>query len=205
MDAELNDIIGRLKAEKRIIGLVKMMKPLDIFAVLAKDLSLCDEDAEIATKNLLQHVHNVHYEGLSYPSIETNKQYPVPPTMKKEFAINATTMSAAPEINPDEFPPAPLSRAPGWPFDSATLAAMSPRQKGKQIPLMQGPFDPNKKQIGGSGNGIFSKNSPHCKDNSTSTSGASLNIKGTPGWSSSPPGKEFDLPEKRNKKHGRRN
>jgi len=198
-DMQLKDLIGKLIANENVIGLVKMMQPMDIVAVISVDLDLQDGDAESVVANLLQHAR---HEGMGLPGIETNKQYPVPAKIRRDNEVEEDYINNLgqmnPDISPDHFPPEPRPDAVGWPYDGMTKAIMDPKNKGRKRPLMQGVFDPNfkKRQPGGDyggSQGIYSRETPHA-DNSQSSSGRSYDAKGRPGWSSSPPGKEFDLP-----------
>lgn len=199
-NAELKDLVTKLVANEKVKGLVKMMEPQDVVAVMEMDLELHKDVAKSVVANLLNHISR---EGMASLGIEFNKKYPVPPQIRRdnemdEFYIN-NLGQMNPDLDPNTLPPKPREEPDEWPFDGMTKAAMDPKNRTPKSPLMQGPFDPNlkKRQAGGDyggSQGIYSKNSPHF-DNSTSTSGRSYDAKGKPGWSSSPPGKEFDLPD----------
>lgn len=119
----------------------------------------------------------------------------------------------------DQFPPDPRSKADEWPYDDMTKAGMDPKNKSRKRPLNMSKLKDKDKQLkkyvfseknkgildldlrlgqpgGDAGGGIFKRNTPHSRDNSTSTAGnRSWSRRGQPGWSSSPAGKEFDLPD----------
>src|SRR5690606_36316732 len=112
-----------------------------------------------------------------FPRIETNKQYPVPAKLKKDGDIEESAgnfINASPTIiiPRHHFPPDPRQKVGDWPYDDMTTAAMDIKNKGRRRPLMQGPLDLRKRQPGGDGaggQGIYSKNCPHNRDNSTSS------------------------------------
>lgn len=203
-DNEIKDIIDKLIANQKVVELVKMMQPVDIVAVISTDLGLQSQSASSVVSNLLRRI-----EGVASPAIETNKQYPVPSVIRRDNNVDEDFVNnlgqTAPEMNPDEFPPEPRKKPGEWPYDAMTTAAMSPKNKGRRRGMIdsktpgENPFNANLKKrlqpggdYGGS-QGIYSRNSPHF-DNPDSSSGRSYDAKGKPGWSSSPPGKQFDLP-----------
>jgi hypothetical protein len=172
MSEDLKDLIGKLKANGKVMGLVKLMKPMDVVAVISTKMELCDRDAKFVTKNLLQH---------------------------KESYIN-NLGALVPDIKRYHFPPDPIEEPGQWPYDDMTKAAMDPHNKGKKRPLMTSldplDIDPQAKdQSGTSDSGLYLKSPPHAQGNSMPVSGRSFDKRGTPGWSASPPGKEFELPD----------
>lgn len=212
-------IVDAILKHEKAKGIVVSMKPLDMVHVFVKKLDLHPKDASKMAIDLIRKLHSKKTdkeEGLSGNSIETNMQYPVPPALKKEDGnfIDITpklTWRKSQEI------PQPRDRPEGWPYDKMTVAIMDPHaksgkrglktgktKKGKVVKELEkqkfkGPLEPDLRfnQAGGSmgGTGIHSRNAPHNRDNSTSSSGASWSKMGSPGWSSSPPGKEFDQPD----------
>jgi hypothetical protein len=211
-DLELKGLIDQLKSNEKVIELVKVMQPLDIVVVISRDLGLHREKAKTITMDLIKHTKTAETEGMVARGIETNKQYPVPASSRKDQDPNLESEEKIKEdagnyvnslptysVNRNQFPPDPKQKTDDWPYDSMTVAAMAPRSKGRRRPLMQGAFDPNmdKNQPGVSGKGVQSKSAPHSRTNSTSSSGRSWSKQGTPGWSSSPPGREFNLPNDR--------
>jgi len=221
--ANLRDLIGKLIANQKIIELVKVMEPMDMIAVISDDLDLCSSDATNVVANLLMHVNRMNSEGLSGGSIETNMQYPVPSKIKRDnesgeeidedFINNLGSLS--PTMVKYQFPHDQRDQDQDWPYSDATIAYMDPKNKrgkrgltsnkknnGKVVKeknKLKSPFNPNLKlgqpggDYGGS-QGIYSRSSPHA-DNPTSSSGTSYDAKGKPGWSSSPSGKGYDLPD----------
>lgn len=217
MKVKLENLVAKLAANEKLVELVKMMEPSDIIAVVTVDLGLQPQDAENLTNNLLKHVEGM--SGLAVDSTVSNK-YPVPSNLRKpndtdisveEDAGNFINNlgSLVPDMNPDYFPPQPRPDPEEWPYDKATVAYMDPHNKGQKRGMMdakdndppgENPFNANLKKrlqpggdYGGS-QGIYSRDTPHF-DNPDSSSGRSYDAKGKPGWSSSPPGKQFDLPE----------
>jgi len=215
-EEEIRGVIDNIVKNEKSHDLVKIMNPLDIAKVIAKDLSLCPKDAVKATIELISKT-----EALSGNNIETNKQYPVPAQNKRNCPklLKFPKKENAPakpfgkvDITPKfifykhQFPPDPRGEVDDWPYDDMTKTGMKPVNKSRKRPLMMGknPLDQDlrKRQPGGDGaggGGIYQKNSPHFSDNSMSTAGnSSWSKRGVAGWSSSPPGKEFDLPYKEN-------
>lgn len=121
------------------------------------------------------------------------------------------------DVQRHHFPPDPIAEPGGWPYDAMTVKSLKPGTKSRKKPLTMGKgnddqkvddqkikvytfrtFNPNMKPPGGDGGGgggIYSKSAPHLRHNNMSSRGQSWDRKGMPGWSSSPRGKEFDLPE----------
>lgn len=207
---KVESLIAKLVANKKVVELVKMMQPSDVQAVITVDLGLHDDDAQSVVHDLVKHA-----EGLSGPAIDgdVSKKYPVPSVLRKpsdeiEESDNFTNNlgGIAPEMDPDQFPPPPRPEPGNWPYDAMNIAAMDIKNKGKKRGMMdaftppgEDPFNANLKKrlqpggdYGGS-QGIYSRNSSHF-DNSQSSSGRSYDGKGRPGWSRTPPGKEFDMP-----------
>lgn len=192
---DLRDLIAKLTADERVMGLVAIMQPLDVFAVVSSNFELQHEDA----KKVVSHLLNCVREGMASPGIESNKKYPVPAVIRRgnenldEYGIN-NVGQATPDLDPNTLPQQTPPEADDWPFDAMTKAIMDPHARRKR-PLMQGPFDPNleKNKPGMGASGIQSRN-VHPVDNSTSQ-GGTLATKGSAGWSSTPQGKEFDIPD----------
>lgn len=200
LNIELKALVEKLVADTKVLGLVKMMQPVDVVAIISKDLDLFPDEAERVTSSLLHHAHNC--EGMSSPGIESNKKYPVPEKLRKKDIEEYINIVPKYDFSRYHFPPDPVDEPGEWPYDDMTKAAIDPKNKSRKRPLMQGPLDTDlrKNQPGGDGaggKGIYSKNAPHNRHNST-PSGRSWDRKGTPGWSSSPQGKEFSLPGEEN-------
>jgi len=229
-DRDIGRVIDKLISTKKVLDIVKLMQPLDIASVVAVELDLHPLDAARAAVGLIKHNHDVHYEGLAGGSIETNKEFPVPPDRRRKNHVDPEVgieagyhkdegMMAKPQGKIDvtprhviprhHFPPDPRDRPEGWPYDDATVAGMEPRGRGHLRGLTTGPpvryvfkqahpfrTDLRLNQPGGdaSAGGIYQK-SRHSRDNSTPSGGKTWSKQGSPGWSSSPPGKEFDMPD----------
>jgi hypothetical protein len=118
-------------------------------------------------------------------------------------------------VQKHQFPPDPHNKDDDWPYDDMTTAAMKPSTKSRKRPLNmsndkgekkkyifkeKGKFDLDLRlgQAGGDGAGgagLYQKGI-HSKQNYMSTAGnRTWDRKGIPGWSKSPEGKEFDLPD----------
>jgi len=82
-DDEITKFVGELVKHKAIIDLVTKCKPLDIVKFFVVKYDIQPSDAEKFTQNIIKHVHDVHYEGIGPPAIETNMQYPIPKQVKK--------------------------------------------------------------------------------------------------------------------------
>lgn len=208
-DYELQRFIDKLIKNKKALEFVKIMEPLDVVKVFVKDFELCPHDASRATLGLIK-------QGISFPSIETNKQYPVPPLVRgddekrNEHIVKPygkTDITPRYIIFRHQFPPDPRETEPEeWPYDAMTKASMKPSTKqrkrplttGKKVGLKKNPFDTDLRlrQPGGdgAGGGGHQKRAFHSKSNNMSMRGGSWTKRGYPGWSSSLSGKEFDLP-----------
>lgn len=227
-DRDISSVVDKLIMNKKILDIVKLMAPLDIAKVIAIELDLHPVDSAKAALGLIKHNHDVHYEGLAGGSIETNKQYPIPPAKRRKNHVNPEIgieagykkdegMMAKPQGKTDatphhdiprhHFPPDPRDRPEGWPYDAATKAGMDPAKRGHRRGLTSGkdvryvfkkgnPFNTDLRlgQDGMDGGGGIYQKSRHSRDNST-PSGPTWSKQGSPGWSSSPPGKEYDMPD----------
>ena len=186
MNENIQNMLERLVSKQEIVELVKVMKPIEIMKVLAQDHALCASDAAQLAFGLLSSVGDVQKED--YTSI------PIGP----------------PEINGNQFPPPPRARPAEFPYDAMTVAGMDPKNKahkrsltmGKKdsasikVLLKKGIFDPEMSlnQPGGDGgNGTQISMKPG--SGNMPGGGSSWSKQGVAGWSSSPPGKEFKLPD----------
>jgi hypothetical protein len=166
-DHEIETYVNDLVAKQSVLDLVKMMQPLDVAKILLKSFDLRPRQAALITVNLIKHIHMKEGNGLFF----------------------------TPEMNPNEFPPEPKIRAASWPYDPGTLAASDPKNKDGRKPLMQGAFDYRPSKGDPTANGLGIKSSMSSGNGSSSMSSKSITTQGIPGWSSSPEGEEFDLPE----------
>jgi hypothetical protein len=185
--------------------------------ISAFDSSFSGPESTISMKDFMvaKTVRDLRLEALNSPSIETNKQYPVPSQIRrdntKEESILGRPQGKADitpkyDIKPHQFPPEPRQSEPGdWPYDDMTKTSMKPGEKSRKRPIMSG--KDKKKYVfkqdlalnqpggdGPGGQGIYQTARPGSGD--MPGSGTSWTAKGaSPGWASSPPGEEFDLPE----------
>jgi hypothetical protein len=141
----VESIVDELVKNTKISELVKLMKPLEVAKVIAVSLDLQPEQACETALNLIKYA-----EGISAPGIEFNKQYPVPPTMKKDkpkllkFAKDeaflhtpGTKVDITPKfvITRHHFPPDPYSKEDDWPYDDMTVAGMNSKNKSRKKSL----------------------------------------------------------------------
>ena len=143
-DIGLKDLIDKLTSNEKILGLVKMMQPLDVVAVIATDLSLHDKDAKSVVANLLAHL--IHQEGMASPGIETNMQYPIPAKLRRDtndnedleedFVNNLGALT--PDIKIYQFPTQGEPDPEDWPYDAITKAAMDTHNKANKKGLTSG-------------------------------------------------------------------
>jgi hypothetical protein len=158
-----------------------------------------------------------------YPVHPQHKKDPPLFDPEEDFEENAlarpgtkfTFVPGPPTIDRHHFPPDEESEVEDWPYDDMTTVAMKPSNKSRKRPLNmskdkggvkkfifkeKGPLDTDLRQPqpggdGAGGGGIYQR-SMHSRDNSMSTAGNSTWSKtGSPGWSMSPDGKEYRLPD----------
>jgi hypothetical protein len=150
-DAEIDGLVSKLARDEKARELVRLMKPLDVAKIVAVNLDLQPKKACKTALNLLQQVHNVHYEGMASPGIESNKEFPVPPTSKKNkpklWKFKETAYLSKPfsktditpkfTIEPHQWAPDPYDREKDeeWPYDDMTTAGMKPGTKDRKRPL----------------------------------------------------------------------
>jgi hypothetical protein len=152
-------------------------------------------------------------------------EYEEPNIYRKIFPVQKSEAIGAPNTKIDitprdpqivkrwQFPADPQTRPSDWPYNDAQRMAMDPHNRGKKgYPQMvmagkdkEDLFPGKNTKIkhstvsGDGGGGIQFKNLPHNKDGSMGVGGG-LTTKGFAGWSKSPAGKEFDLPQDSGKK-----
>lgn len=164
--------------KQKLLGLIKVMKPLDMVTLIMKKLDLQPQAASRMVVNLLKKVH-------------TNKSL-------KE--LDFVSFIPKPIDKGRGFPPPPIKRPTEWPYDAGTVAIMDPHAKGRKKGLTNGfdpseeesedpntiMKDPSKMRINGPGHGapgLQQKSSPHSIDGSQSNSGSSWSKAGVKGWS----------------------
>jgi len=198
---------------KKAMGLVSMMSPIELMKGLVKDLDILPKDAARMVMDLKK-----YSEALSNPSIETNKEYPVPAAMRNQPEDNQEENAAlgrpqgkssfhGPTGFPrHHFPPDPREKPGDFPYDDVFTNYMnSPKRKkplmtGREpkVKTKQNPLNPNfgAGQPGGDGAGGGGMHRRSSGNGSMPGSGASFSVHGPSGWSSAPPGAEFDVPPK---------
>jgi hypothetical protein len=152
-DQQISSFVDKLVKDKKARDLVRAMKPLDVAKVVAVNLDLQPEPACKTALNLIKHAHDVHYEGMSSPGIESNKEFPVPPSRKRDkprllkFKTDESSVLARPQgktvwgrpgpadIPRHHFPQDPRDEPEGWPFDDMTVASMKPGNKSRKRSL----------------------------------------------------------------------
>lgn len=197
---DLQKYIADLSSNSKAIELVASMNPLDVIRAMQKHLDLKPKEATYLYANLLK---NSMRESFGTLAINTNMQYPTP--NKKETNPNQT-----PELEEDtsglpiyvfnnwEFPPRPTPDAQGWPYDANTTKLMDPHNKKRRsltTSLQHSDGSPSRKGNMEPGQGTFQSTQLASGDGSMAGSGAGITTQGAAGWSKSPPGKEFDMPE----------
>lgn len=129
-----------------------------------------------------------------YPTPNKNN---APPELEEDYD-NALPIYV---FSKNQFPPEPRKQADGWPYDSNTKNLMDPHSKGRRsLTTALGHSDGSPSRRAGNepgiqGNGTFQKLQGSHTDGSMADSGGSVTVHGYAGWSSSPQGKEFDMPE----------
>lgn len=151
-DEQISGFVDRLVKDKKVRDLVRAMKPLDVAKVVAVNLDLQPQRACKTALNLIKHAHDVHYEGISSPGIESNKEFPVPPEKKRDkprllrFKQDESTLArpqgktmwgrpGPADVPRHHFPPDPRDEPEEWPFDDMTVASMKPSHRSPKRPL----------------------------------------------------------------------
>ena len=183
-------ITESMSKNRKILGLVSMMSPVELMKALVSNFELLPKEAAQVVYGLKK-----NSEGLSGGSIETNKMYPVPPSMKgsndeDEFSLDEYSLRAGPDDDGrGKFPPDPRPSPDSFPYDPVFVNYMNnPKRKR---PITSG------KENDGEGNGIYQRNF-HSPDGDMPGQGSSWSVHGRKGWSSAPG--EFEIPPKSIKK-----
>jgi len=197
----------RLFSNKKVLDIVSKLNPIDIVTVLVRDASLTPRDASKVALSLIKKT-----EGMSSPGIETNKEFPVPASSKRgtprffnpEDITPIDDIDEADTFQRHQFPPDPRPEAGDWPYDDHTVQGLKPKNRSRLKSLTAGKNNVSyvfkktpKSPPATVGMGIHAKSAPHAAGNSTPSGGSSYTRQGTPGWSSSPTGAEFDLPNEK--------
>jgi hypothetical protein len=171
MSIDVNKIVETLLMNKKILGLVKLMQPHDVVHVLVKDLGLKPQDSARAALGLLKKV-NPHFIKAVDAEVKKIKEHPFNPMGKTGYQQGPVD-----GIPNHQFPPDPYRRNKdkSWPYDDMNLAWQNVKAGPKRGLESMSP--------GVDGTGIHSKRLPHTM------------IGDKNGFSSSPPGKEFNLPD----------
>ena len=197
---------------KKALDLVMRLKPTDLMKSLISDMALVPKDAAKVVMSLRKQAE----------SVMVRRDFPTPTTLKgDDEVINSLTNpeeldefagAHGPESPPrHHLPPDPIDEPGEWPYDDMTTAGMATKnkQRKRSITSSKKPKkrinryvfgNVNDKDLavtapGVSGKGVSQKSAPH-SDGDQPSGGSSWSTRGRPGWSSSPPGKEFEIPPK---------
>ena len=126
---QIEQLVKEFLTNKKVVGLVKFVKPLDVLKLLVKDHDICPKDAAVVTLDLLQKSDPVQFEswireGLPLSSWKQGMQFPVSPQMKKkkEKIEEISPLRGEPEFQKHLFPPEHHRSLPKqFPYDSATV------------------------------------------------------------------------------------
>lgn len=185
---------NNLSKNKKFYDLVQLMKPLEVVQIMKTDLDLHAKEALYLYVNVFKEFLQKKRATIPF---EKN-QYPVPNVNQREVEENYVNSQPVYIFSDTEFPPKPRKRDNDWPYDPNTLFISDPKNK-KRRPLLQSKdltTNKNLQQPGISGLGIFQKNNgSHTASGNMPDATGNITTRGYPGLSSSPQGKEFDLPE----------
>ena len=147
-DLEIQRHVDSLVKKENFVEIVKKMTPLDIAEELVQKFELCPHDAASITLDIVRKVR----EGLaSGPNIETNKDFPVPSSIRgdndssrgeeedelskaahgieEDYIGNLGGLT--PTFSQDQFPPCRNSED-GFPYDGMTNAKLNSKFQGKR-------------------------------------------------------------------------
>jgi hypothetical protein len=158
-ESGIKDLIDNL-SNKKVLDLVKIMKPLDVVRILVKKVDLHPKEASRIAVDLLKKIHGSSLKELDF----------IDYTPKFIDKTKTPTPMGAP-------------RPTGWPYDDMTKSIMDPHTKGKKMPLLQGVEKMKKNNPGGYSPGLQQKVEPHSMDGSQSSSSSSWSKDGVKGWS----------------------
>ena len=124
----VEQLVREFLTDKRIVGLVKLVKPLDIVKSLVIDHGLCPADAALATLDLIKGSDPVQFERLVREGIPLgsmgNGKFPVPNRLKKkkDSLEEISPLRGEPEFDRNVFPPEHHRSMPQqFPYDDQTV------------------------------------------------------------------------------------
>lgn len=128
MQYDYEKLVREFLTDKRIVGLVKLVKPLDILKVLVRHLDLHPKDAAMATLDLIKSSDPVQFEclvkeGLPLGSM-TAGEFPIPNKLKrkKDNLEELSPLRGEPEFQKHLFPPEKHRKmASTFPYDDASV------------------------------------------------------------------------------------
>ena len=125
---DLESLVNEFLTNKRVVGLVKVVRPLDIVKTLVRDHGLCAKDAALATLDLIKGSDPVQFEklvreGLPLGSM-TAGEFPIPNKLKrkKDNLEELSPLRGEPEFQKHLFPPEKHRKmASTFPYDDASV------------------------------------------------------------------------------------
>ncbi|MDP3763679.1 MAG: hypothetical protein Q8Q92_03460 [bacterium] len=128
---DLKRLVREFLTDKKIIGLIKLVKPLDLIKTLVRDHGLCAKDAALATLDLVKGANNFQDkdldkhvgEGLPLGSMSAG-EFPVPVKLKKkkDSLEELSPLRGEPEFQKHLFPPERHRKMPQqFPYDDQTV------------------------------------------------------------------------------------
>src|SRR5690606_31916774 len=151
---QINEIIIALKANNKLIGLIKHVTPTDIVKMLVQDHDLCPKDAAQVAMGLL-----AKEAGMPASGIEPTMSYPISKqfrnTKKKHFedefdfvdekkSLNEIQPNLKSVLTPGftvqkhQFSQQPRGKPSDWPYDDASVAYSKNKHKPRHN-LKHGP------------------------------------------------------------------
>ena len=126
---DVKRLVREFLTDKKVVGLVKLVQPIDLVKALARDFGLHPKDAVSVTLDLIKgsdpvKFENLVREGLPLGSWEPNSQFPVPNRLKrkKDSLEELSPLRGEPEFQKHLFPPEHHRNFPSeFPYDQATV------------------------------------------------------------------------------------
>lgn len=141
-------IIEDLCRNSKIVGLVSMMKPVELMKALVKHKDLLPKDAAKIIFDLKKKA-----EGMGQSAIEPNKQFPVPPTLRgadkddpadeiEELSVPSGKTVWGQGGGPDairrhHFPPDPRSTGQDFPYEDTFVNYMNGPKRKRSLTTVQ--------------------------------------------------------------------
>jgi len=127
------EMMKEFMTNKRVMGLVRLMKPLDVCRAIAVNLDMKPKDAAKLTAGLLKHSKKPNDRELKHQD-GGNQTWPVPTKLKKaKPTIETGNLRGEPEFQKHLFPPEDHRSKPGeWPYDEQNVAYMNMKKGAKR-------------------------------------------------------------------------